>query len=123
MTINNIFVNDVDVVTALENTFKRPTRNIRKIKPHRVKFNGKFITTQSGKTVWNNIGAAKNAIRLHLTYEEEILNKMFDPNGSSSYYTSRDIITEVMKQLEAIKMLEFVPVNDEMLSTTPRLKP
>lgn len=38
----------------------------KKISPTRVRLNGKFITTDSGKTIWNSRGAAQSALLNHI---------------------------------------------------------
>jgi hypothetical protein len=47
--------------------FRQPSKKVQKNRvPYRIKYNGEFIETHSGKTVWPNISAAKNALRNHV---------------------------------------------------------
>lgn len=41
-------------------------RNYKEPKPVRVKIDNEYFITPKGKTVWNGIGPAKNALRIHL---------------------------------------------------------
>lgn len=70
--------------------------------PFRVKFDGKFIITSSGKTVWPGIGAAKSAIINHirgLSYE----HKKYIPYSSAK---------ELREKLEKVGLIQYVPFND-----------
>lgn len=49
----------------LSNMTSNHDRKLKKQTPCRIKYNGKFLTTHSKKTIWPSIGAAKSALRLH----------------------------------------------------------
>ena len=66
----------------------------------RVKINGQYIATVSGKTVWKRIGDAKNAVHNHI---QDWLYRI--PYGSRNYsIDSGHYMHEMMKQ----GVLEFV---------------
>lgn len=85
-------------MTPLEmaiDSFKPTTKTPKKRGiPHRIKYQDQFITTNSGKTVWSNIGAAKNALRNHVycTVGYEYKDEVYD---------------------ELMKLVEFVPLEDK----------
>lgn len=122
ITIHNQFVNVTDLTAAVESSFKQADDQInrRKSKPHRVKVNGKYIITDSNKTVWPSIGAAKNAIRNHIGNSMAISNWVYamDQNKSpfdrlfSSTPLYSDIKDEIIKVLESNKIIVYVPYTD-----------
>ena len=97
-------------ISIIGNTFKDEEPRTVRTKPCCIKFNGKFITTKSKKTVWRNIGFAKSAfishikssgIRLHLA---ECLGLKDDYR----YCFLKDLV----KELQELKVLEFVEVDN-----------
>lgn len=106
-------------LTALKNTFK-PTKPIKKARPHRIKFMGEFVTLNSGKTVWKRIGDAKSALHHHFatqTYSHydpkadqsiinQLLKQFFSHEGYPYQHTSK-----LTSLLEKAGVVEFVPVD------------
>lgn len=97
------------------------TLNRKKKQPHRVKCNGKYIITESKKTVWPSIGAAKNAIRNHLNTSHELnhwlkalrVKDAADRDDAiSPYYDNGKDMNEIVKYLEANNIIEYVPYTD-----------
>ena len=95
--------------------------NRRKKQPHRVKCNGKYIITESEKTVWPSIGAAKNAVRNHLNNSHELnhwLKTLRVKDASdrddaiSSYYSNRKDMVQIIEYLEKNNIIEYVPYTD-----------
>jgi hypothetical protein len=95
--------------------------NRRKKQPHRVKCNGKYIITESEKTVWPSIGAAKNAVRNHLNTSNELNNwlKRLRVNDAanrdaavSPYYSNRKDMVQIIEYLEKNNIIEYVPYTD-----------
>jgi hypothetical protein len=74
----------------------------------RVKVNGQFIQTFSRKTVWKQIGHAKNAILQHL----DALHGM-QPDYWSTRFDSKKALVDLMTQ----GLLEFVelPLDNQQL--------
>lgn len=106
-------------LTALKNTFK-PTKPIKKARPHRIKFMGEFVTLNSGKTVWKRIGDAKNALNNHFTSfagigewraeQRSIVNKMLHQFFAHEKYPHY-CVKELIALLEKAGVVEFVPVD------------
>jgi hypothetical protein len=88
------------LVTTIESTFISSATHV-KTKPFRIKFNGKFITTTSGKTVWRNIGFAKLALLNHFQTSGTICNFI------SGYSHCKQII----KELTELGLIEYVEVD------------
>jgi predicted sulfurtransferase len=123
ITIHNQFVHVNELKAIVESTFKQADNPIatRKQKPHRVKLNGKYIVTDSRKTIWPSIGAAKNAIRNHISNSMELskwISELEKANGSNQpkvytySYSYDDIKNEIIKLLESNNIIEYVPYTD-----------
>lgn len=122
--------NIIDAISARIETIDTDTRR-KTQKPCRIKWNGKFIRTTSGKTVWNSIGAAKNALMLEFRMPldlvkskwgncgvEGCLEKIYF--GNDDGYHSKQLkiyYQEFIKKLVDKKILEFVEVDFESLSS------
>lgn len=114
-----------EAIAAVESTFSiSENKTNRKKTPHRVKFNGKYIVTESKKTIWPSIGAAKNAIRNHINtsykmsnwirkYEEQnAANNGVKLIGYHSYTEYSNITDSIIKYLENNNIIEYVPYTD-----------
>lgn len=57
----NHHITPSELANVVGSTFKNSEDHLKRKKkqPHRVKCNGKYITTESNKTIWPSIGAAK----------------------------------------------------------------
>lgn len=64
--------------------------------PCRIRYNGHFVATVSGKSVWKHVGHAKNAMRHHV--------QCLTPWTSGL----RESVWE-----EVMKAIEFVPVSED----------
>ena len=118
LSIANNLISLTDLTNAVEQTFDTNPRQIRKKQqPYRVKVNGKYIVTDSQKTVWPNIGGAKNAIRNHLNNSRELtnwINNIINPANSHtlgfSWNSTRDNYKkQIIEILETNKIIEYVP--------------
>ena len=120
--IHNQPVTIHELTAAVESTFELPGDKKRKNQqPHRVKVNGKYIVTDSKKTVWSSIGAAKNAIRNHISTSNElkkwirnyeIQNANHSVKGVPIYYDYSKVHEEIIKYLESNNVIEYVPYTD-----------
>jgi len=93
----------------------------RKRQPHRVKCNGKYIITESKKTVWPSIGAAKNAIRNHLNTSHELnhwlkalrVKDAADRDDAiSPYYHNHTEMDQIVEYLEKNNIIEYIPYTE-----------
>lgn len=66
----------------------------------RVKVNGQFISTASNKTVWKEIGHAKNAIINHID------NSQANDNPRSNRLDGKEVLQELMR-CGVIEFIEF----------------
>jgi len=122
MIIFNQPINLPELTAVVESTFGTPVdKKRRKQTPHRVKVNGKYIVTQSKKTVWPSIGAAKNAIRNHIETSDDLRKwilklQMQDAvnadRGVQLYYSYSKINDEIIQYLERNNIIEYVPYTD-----------
>lgn len=122
--------NIIDAISARIETIDTDTRR-KTQKPCRIKWNGKFIRTTSGKTVWNSIGAAKNALNLEFNIGLNLLRGKYGTNLGVEACLSvmlqddeygnrvqREIFyKEFIKKLIDKKILEFVEVDFESLTS------
>ncbi len=107
-------------LTALKNTFK-PTKPIKKARPHRIKFMGEFVTLNSGKTVWKRIGDAKSALNNHFDsyatigafrrYETPSSVNLIMQNLFADKKYPYQHVKELIDLLEKAGVVEFVPVD------------
>lgn len=102
-----------DLINVVSATFVKKTSTV-KTKPCRVKFEGQFITTESGKTVWRNIGFAKSAMLNHLNSQLAISVYLQKILGTPYVYGK--IVKEMLRELERAGVVEYVEVNDESLT-------
>lgn len=87
----------------------------KKIKPCRIKLDGKFLTLDSGKTIWKRKGDAKSAFKNNfsryakggLVYEVETA---LAPQGN--YEKRNEMWRAFVKELEAQGIVEFVEVDE-----------
>ena len=108
-----------EVLKAVEESFlesKYP--KTVKTRPCRIKFNGKFITTGSKKTVWRNKAFAKTALLNHLrsgfiaiAINKYILNKQ--GSDMNLCYLSGYELKTLRDELEKQGIIEFVEVDME----------
>jgi hypothetical protein len=115
----NQHIGQHELTSVVASTFANADDHLngRKKQPHRVKCNGKYIITESKKTVWPSIGAAKNAVRNHLNTSRELDNwfkslLMKDPAIKYDYYVSRSTIQIIIEYLEKNNVIEYVPYTD-----------
>ena len=123
ITLFNQHITPNELTNVVSSTFKnsKDGLNRKKTQPYRVKCNGKYITTDSQKTVWPSIGAAKNAIRNHLNTSRDLngwiktlrVKDATDRNAAiSPYYSTFHEIDQIVKYLEANNIIEYVPYTD-----------
>ena len=97
-------------LTLIENSFKQQPWSRVKTRPCRIKFNGKFITTTSKKTVWRNIGFAKNALLNHFQQDytlRELAGILSEGNPVNGHRRCKELIRE----LEIRNLIEYVEVD------------
>lgn len=96
-------------LNLIENTFKQPQSKV-KTRPCRIKFNGKFITTASKKTVWRNVGFAKTALLNHFQQDYtlcQLAGILCEGNPVNGHYRCKELICE----LENRNLIEYVEVD------------
>ena len=108
-----------EVFKAIEESFLEKYPKTVKTRPCRIKFNGKFITTGSKKTVWRNKAFAKTALLNHLrsgfiaiAINKYILNKQGPDRNLTSVLGSYELKT-LRDELENQGIIEFVEVDME----------
>lgn len=105
---------DDTLISSIEQTFLGRNSTTVKTKPCRIKFNGKFITTESKKTVWRNIGFAKSALLNHFNCQHTVSQYL-----KSTYnvdYTYGSVNKQLIRDLEAAGVIEYVEVDVESLA-------
>ncbi len=120
-----------ELLVLLNKTFTYEDKKLKKVSPHRIKFNGKYIRVNSKKTVWPSIGAAKNALLHHfeVCFDRYLRSdRIFHlPKLPKEYYTKTPynsfalpdkFFSNLIKQLEKQNILQFVPVDHETLVST-----
>lgn len=122
MIIFNQPINLPELTAVVESTFGIPVdKKRRKQTPHRVKVNGKYIVTESKKTIWPSIGAAKNAIRNHIETSDdlkkwirklEVQDAINADRGVPLYYRYSKINDEIIQYLESNNIIEYVPYSE-----------
>ena len=89
-----------ELINSFVKSFKYVDVKKRKISPTRIRVNGQFITTLSNKTVWQSLGAAKNALRNHVYSTARY--------GSVIYENYNFVIDSLVEK----GILEFVQVSE-----------
>lgn len=101
----------------------QPSR--RKNNPHRLRCEGRYITTHSGKTVWGSKGAAANALNLELSYSAggalrhrrvtqdlyEVTCDEINFKQQMTYAEYRNLLQAVKEQLKS--RVEVVPASED----------
>lgn len=105
---------DDTLISTIEQTFLGRNSKTVKTKPCRIKFNGKFITTESKKTVWRNIGFAKSALLNHLNCQYTVSQHLKSSHGLD--YTYGSVNKQLIRDLEAAGVVEYVEVDVESLA-------
>jgi hypothetical protein len=82
--------------------FNQPLKS-RKSIPHRIRFNGEFITTDSNKTIWRTKGHAKSALLNHfhmsIGYGDKFLK---------DHFPQCKTLKELMLFLEKAGIIQYV---------------
>jgi len=119
----NQHIGQHEMTSVVASTFANAddTLNRKKKQPHRVKCNGKYIITESKKTVWPSIGAAKNAIRNHLNTSHELnhwlkalrVKDAADRDDAiSPYYYNHTEMDQIVEYLEKNNIIEYIPYTE-----------
>jgi hypothetical protein len=119
----NQHIGQHELTSVVASTFANAdnTLNRKKKQPHRVKCNGKYIITESKKTVWPSIGAAINAVRNHLNNSNELNNwlKRLRVNDAadrddaiSPYYHNHTEMDQIVEYLEKNNIIEYIPYTE-----------
>lgn len=98
--ILNKFMVSPEIISKIEATFSWQAKSV-KTKPCRIKFNGRFVVLASKKTIWRNVGFAKNALSAHL--------QSFTSAHGWKYYQCKDL----RKELEDQGVVEYVEAEIE----------
>jgi hypothetical protein len=106
-----------ELIRALAESFK-PEKKVKQLVAYRISFNGHFITTLSGKTVWAGIGPAKLALTNHIQYCTEFKREW------AKFYKIKPLYNNVnylpidgekyrlfLEELQTLGILRFVPVD------------
>ena len=113
--MNNIKIQINDsLISAIELTFSNRNSTTVKTKPCRIKFNGKFITTESKKTVWRNIGFAKSALLHHFNCQHTVSHYLKSIYNVDYNYGA--VNKQLIRDLEAAGVIEYVEVDMESLA-------
>lgn len=116
----------IDKIT--ESFIKNEIPAAKTIKPCRIKWMGKFIRTNSRKTVWRSVGHAKSALRQHFSasrlYQDGQYNNWMSierilclMKAKKEYVPeSRAIYHEFLQFLQDRKFLQFVEVDFEIFA-------
>ncbi len=115
----------VEAVSKIAYIGRKEQPSRRKSNPHRLRCEGRYITTHSGKTVWGSKGAAANALNLELSYSAggalrhrrlslDIYEVTCDAIGfkqQMSYGEYRNLLQAVKEQLKT--RVEIVPASED----------
>jgi hypothetical protein len=85
----------------------------KKLSPCRVMVNGKFIVTNSGKTVWRRVGDAKSAVKNHLAGNGYWLNDLYSKYFGKKQAYSSDLDRAFMNFLYSSGVIKIVPLATE----------
>lgn len=94
-----------------EIVLKHLLKNVREKDVWRVRVDGKFITTDSGKTAWAKIGHAKNAVKNHLNayyLSRKFCNEAKIPYQYSAPSEIQELICETIEEMMKDGTIEFV---------------
>ena len=113
----------LEVFKAVEESFlESKCPKTVKTRPCRIKFNGKFITTGSKKTVWRNKAFAKSALLNHLgsgyiaiAINKYILKKQ-GPDRDLVYLGNGYELKTLRDELEKLVIIEYIEVDIEDFS-------
>jgi len=108
-----------NLIKFLDVKFK-PEDELKKKLVVKIKWRGKFISTQSGKSLWNGIGPARNAFnRLSKDwFFREVWGKEFPTSVTHTTPNFRYVqvdkkrFSEFVFELEQLGLLEFVVINE-----------
>lgn len=93
-----------ETISVIESSFtKNKSPKTVKTRPCRIMFNGSYITTNSGKTVWRNKGFAKSALLNHLQSSHDVC-------GLVGGYS---VIKNLRDELEKAGLIQYVEVDIE----------
>jgi hypothetical protein len=111
---------DQTVLESMNSSFPKHDHHLRKSTPCRIRFNGRFITTLSGKTLWRTVGHAKTALLHH--FETVASRDKYKPNKTLGFlpvtqygYIDGNTMKGFIRQLEAEGHIEYVAVDNEGL--------
>ena len=110
---------DESIIDLVGSTFKKGKQpKTVKTRPCRIKFNGELITTNSNKTIWRNKGFAKSALLNHL-YGSGRMDKAIQEIVGSPYF-NKEILKNLIKDLEAAGIIQYVEVEIEDFAVSKR---
>ncbi len=105
-----------NIIKTVINSFNYDPRLLKTDTPYRIKINGKYIKTMSGKTLWKTLGHAKSALNNHISnlisyrrYSElnEDIKILEDISGKEK--PTKIVIDFLIKN----NIVEFVPFTPE----------
>lgn len=103
-----------ELIQVIEITFSNRGSKTVKTKPRRIKFNGQFITTESKKTVWRNIGFAKSALLNHLN--SQLILSVYIKKTFNMDYVYGTVCKQIIRDLEKAGVVEYIEVDVETLA-------
>ena len=98
-------MNSEDLNVVMKSFKYSTSTDLKKSRPCRMKIDGKFITTVSGKTVWRRTCDAKNALHHHI-----------------KRVVGYGVAKEVYNHLISNSLVEFVPLSDLCISDLTRVE-
>ena len=115
MNINGTYMMDHEVIRTLERSFPEFESSLRNKKTYRIRFNGKFITLENGKTSWNTLYDAEYAFINHLNGAQAYdFLKLYNYSRNYNRYAliREDVAEAMIDALKTAKILEFVEITE-----------
>ena len=104
-------LNDPQLLQQFANSFHKINKKKKEI--WRIRVNGDFMRVDSGKCMWNSIGAAKNAVINHLELKLFILQRQSYVAGVNISSEEMPHPRDIIAVLESKGILEFVKDSDD----------
>lgn len=96
-----------ELINKIESSFGPSNEKRSRVRPCRIRVNGRFVVTRSNKTVWRNIGHAKLAALNHLEHSVG-----GDDLRRITGYCRYDVHKLVLRELEKSGIIQYVEVSE-----------
>jgi hypothetical protein len=115
MKISNNFEFPQPMIDEVVKSFRTDDSiaKFKKLSPCRVMVNGKFVVTDSGKTIWRRVGDAKSAVKNHLAGNGYRLHDLYGKYFGEKQAYSRDLDRAFMNFLYSSGVIKIVPLAAE----------